>query len=159
MLIRHAESTTPRLTKRMERRLVSNARQGCEESARKLVDSHKDRLHAFVWRILRDNDEADEVCQDAFLRAFSSLDSFSTQYRFSTWLFTIGYRLCLNRLRRRKEMTGEVDFAGLRSSEPEAHEQLAEANDAGACAHAVLRLSRAQRASQPPSTGRITPCT
>lgn len=131
MLARRADNLPVRLTKRMERRLVSNARSGCEESARKLVEAHKDRLHAFVWRILRDTDESEEVCQEAFLRAFTSLDSFSTQYRFSTWLFTIGYRLCLNRIRRRKPMTGgDIDFTMVKSSEPEAPLKLAESEEA-----------------------------
>jgi len=55
--------------------------------------------------MVRDHHEADDVCQDAFLKAFSSLDSFSTEYRFSTWLFTIGYRICLNRMRRRRPLS------------------------------------------------------
>lgn len=151
MRARQSESATPRLTRRTERRLVAQARKGCEESARQLVDSHKDRLFAFVWRILRDHEESEDVCQEAFLRAFSALDSFSTQYRFSTWLFTIGYRLCLNHLRRRKEVTSELDFAALRSSEQEAPRLLAESEEARRLKNtiwdAVDKLSLPQRAA------------
>src|SRR5438132_1159445 len=113
MMVRQGDTAGARLSRRTERRLITQAQRGCEDSARVLVDSHKDRLMAFVWRILRDHDEAEEICQEAFLRAFSSLDSFSSEYRFSTWLFTIGYRLCLNHIRRRKSLTGEVDFSGV----------------------------------------------
>jgi RNA polymerase sigma-70 factor (ECF subfamily) len=131
--------------------LVSQAREGSEEAARRLVDSHKDRLFAFVWRILRNHEESEDICQEAFLRAFSSLDSFSTQYRFSTWLFTIGYRLCLNRLRRRKEVTIEVDFGALRSTEQDAPQQLAESEEARRLKNtiwdAVDQLSVPQRAA------------
>ena len=63
-----------KLTKRAERRLIADARKGCEDAARQLVAFHQDRLHAFVWRVLRDSDEADDACQEAFLRAFNSLD-------------------------------------------------------------------------------------
>jgi RNA polymerase sigma-70 factor (ECF subfamily) len=87
-------------------------------------------LFAFVWRILRDHDESEEICQEAFLRAFSSLESFSFEYRFSTWLFTIGYRLCLNHIRRRKSLTGEVDFASLASGETDVSDQMAESEEA-----------------------------
>ncbi len=45
------------------------------------------------------------------MRAFSALASFDFTYRFSTWLFTIGYRLCLNSARRRKDFSGDVDFS------------------------------------------------
>lgn len=130
MIARQAEHGTSRLTRRMEKRLVAQARSGCEDAARALVDAHKDRLFAFVWRILRNHEESEDVCQEAFLRAFNSLDSFLPQYRFSTWLFTIGYRLCLNQIRRRKLLTGEVDFAGIASDEQDVSDRLAESEEA-----------------------------
>jgi RNA polymerase sigma-70 factor (ECF subfamily) len=130
MIARRAESGTPRLTRRIEKRLVVQARGGDQEAARVLVDAHKDRLFAFVWRILRDHHESEEICQEAFLRAFSSLESFSAEYRFSTWLFTIGYRLCLNHIRRRKSLTGDVDFTGVASDEPDTFERIAESEEA-----------------------------
>jgi RNA polymerase sigma-70 factor, ECF subfamily len=104
------DASDVRLTPLRERTLIENARGGCAESARLLVEAHQDRLHAFVWRIVRNRQDAEEICQDAFLRAFQSLASFDFSYRFSTWLFTIGYRLCLNALRRRKDYTGDVDL-------------------------------------------------
>lgn len=151
MIARQADSGSGRLTRRAEKRLITQAREGCEEAARALVDSHKDRLFAFVWRILRDHEESEEICQEAFLRAFSSLDSFSPQYRFSTWLFTIGYRLCLNHLRRRKILTGEMDFAGMSSGERDVSDRLAESEEARRLKDeiwsAVDRLSVPQRAA------------
>lgn len=145
----HQGLTRP--TRRIEKRWVSQARAGSEEAARALVEAHQDRLYAFVWRILRDHHTAEEICQEAFLRAFRSLDSFSADYRFSTWLFTIAYRLCLNHIRRRKSMTGEVDFGTLPGSEPEADVQVAESEEARRLKDriwdAVDRLSVPQRAA------------
>lgn len=103
-------SSEGRLTQVRERRLIEHAQGGCAESARALIFAHQDRLHAFVWRMVRNTDDAEEICQDAFLRAFQSLDGFDFRYRFSTWLFTIGYRLCLNLIRRRRDYSGDVDF-------------------------------------------------
>jgi len=51
------------------------------------------------------------------LKAFSSLDSFSTEFRFRTWLLTIGYRVCLNRLRRRRFASGDAEILAI-SVEP-----------------------------------------
>jgi len=151
MFVRQAEAGAARLTRRTEKRLINQARAGSEEAARSLVESHKDRLFAFVWRVLRDHDEAEEICQEAFLRAFSSLDSFSSEYRFSTWLFTIAYRLCLNHIRRKKSLTGEVDFASLPSREMDVSQRLAESEEArrlkGMIWDAVDRLSVPQRAA------------
>ena len=152
MFARRRDTTEPsRLTRRAEKRLIDQARGGCEDSARRLVESHQDRLFAFVWRVVRHHHEAEEICQEAFLRAFGSLDSFSAEFRFSTWLFTIAYRLCLNQLRRRKSLTGEMDFGVLVSSEPDASERLAESEEARRLKDeiwgAVERLSVPQRAA------------
>lgn len=151
MILRQAENGVQRLTRRMERRLVSQARSGDEDAARRLVDSHKDRLFAFVWRILRDHEDSEEICQDAFLRAFSSLDSYLPEYRFSTWLFTIAYRLCLNQIRRKKPLTGEVDFSNLSASDDDVCVQLAESEEARRLKdkiwEAVDELSVQQRAA------------
>jgi RNA polymerase sigma-70 factor (ECF subfamily) len=140
-----------KLTRRSEKRLVEQARSGCEEASRALVESHQDRLFAFVWRILRDHHETEEICQEAFLRAFSALDSFSAEYRFSTWLFTIAYRLCLNQIRRRKSVTGEMDFATMASCEPDAADRVAESEEARRLKDeiwsAVDQLSVPQRAA------------
>ena len=148
MIGRQSQTDVPRLTRRSEKRLVADARGGCEDAARALVDAHQDRLFAFVWRILRNHEESEEICQEAFLRAFHSLDSFSSEYRFSTWLFTIGYRLCLNHLRRRKSLTGEVDFTSL---EPDVSDRLAESEEARRMKdciwEAVDRLTVPQRAA------------
>lgn len=97
----------------LEKLLVDRALAGDKAALRELIDQHKDRLFAFIWRMVRDHHDAEDICQDAFLKAFASLASFSSEYRFSTWLFTIAYRVCLNRIRRKRALTGDVDFATL----------------------------------------------
>ena len=109
-----AQEVDGRLTPLRERQLIKRAQRGCADSARELIEAHQDRLHAFVWRMVRNDHDAEEICQDAFLRAFDALDKFDFDYRFSTWLFTIGYRLCLNSMRRRKDYSGDVDFTVMR---------------------------------------------
>lgn len=112
------EASDERLTPLRERQLIESVQEGCAESAHALVVAYQDRLHAFVWRMVRDSHDAEEVCQEAFLRAFQALESFDFAYRFSTWLFTIGYRLCLNLLRRRKDYSGDVDFGTMSTRRP-----------------------------------------
>ncbi len=117
-----------RLTPLHEQRLIKDAQGGCQSSARELIAAHQDRLYAFIWRMIRNDHDAEEICQDAFLRAFQALDKFNFAYRFSTWLFTIGYRLCLNTMRRRKDYTGDVDFQTMRTNgRAEAPDDTAEA--------------------------------
>jgi RNA polymerase sigma-70 factor (ECF subfamily) len=151
MFAGNSEQGVAKLTRRMEKRLIHQARSGCEEAARALVEAHQDRLFAFVWRILRDHHESEEICQEAFLRAFSALDTFSAEFRFSTWLFTIAYRLCLNHIRRRKSLTGDLDFSAVPSSEPDTVDQVAESEEARRLKDeiwkAVDQLSVPQRAA------------
>lgn len=151
MVARRTEPGSERLTRRAERKLIARVRAGDAEAVRQLVDVHKDRLFAFVWRIIRDHHDAEEICQDAFMRAFSSLETFRPEYRFSTWLFTIGYRLCLNWIRRRHEVTGEVDLGVVRSGEPDPASGLAESEEARRLKdkiwEAVDQLSVPQRAA------------
>ena len=146
-----SEEGSERLSRRSEKKLIDRVRAGDQNSARQLVDAHKDRLFAFVWRIIRDHHDAEEICQDAFMRAFSSLETFRPEYRFSTWLFTIGYRLCLNWIRRKHAVTGEVDVTVLPSGLSDAADELAQSEDArrlkDAIWDAVDQLSVPQRAT------------
>jgi len=105
--------TAATASREQERILIGRAQSGDSPALRELVDGHSDRLFGFIFRMVRHHDDAEEICQDAFLKAFASLDSFRTEYRFSTWLFTIAYRVCLNHLRRKRPLTGEMDFNAL----------------------------------------------
>jgi RNA polymerase sigma-70 factor (ECF subfamily) len=139
------------LSKRKERRLITTAQNGCEDAARQLIEAHKERLFSFVWKILRDHHDAEEICQEAFLRAFSALDSFSQKYRFSTWLFTIAYRLCLNQLRRKPPLSGDVEFSAFDDGQEDASELIANSEEAQRLKkviwNSVDRLSVQQRAT------------
>lgn len=94
-----------------EKKLVARAQRGNADAFRDLVEAYKDRLFAFVWRIVRNHHEAEDLVQGAFVKAYESLDSYNSKYAFSTWLFTIAYRLCLNRMRKKKALSGETDFS------------------------------------------------
>jgi RNA polymerase sigma-70 factor (ECF subfamily) len=133
-----------------EAELIARARNRDRGALRELIDGHKDRLYAFIWRMARDHHDAEDICQEAFLKAFASLDSFSSEYRFSTWLFTIGYRVCLNQLRRRKTTVRELDLGALPIG-VESAPSIAESEDAARIREliwtAVDRLTPAQRAT------------
>lgn len=113
-----------------EIRLVRRAKRGHADALRTLVDSYKDRLFAFIWRMVRDHHEAEDIAQAAFVKAYEALDSYSERYAFSTWLFTIAYRLCLNHLRKRKPYSGEVDFTRIGTDEADAPQRLASTEEA-----------------------------
>jgi RNA polymerase sigma-70 factor, ECF subfamily len=113
-----------------EIRLIARVRQGHADAFRELVEAYQERLAAFVWRMVRNHHEAEDLCQAAFVKAYQSLDSYSSNYAFSTWLFTIAYRLCLNHLRKKKAISGETDFSYIGNGEADAAHSLANSEEA-----------------------------
>lgn len=114
-----------------EAAVVRRALRGDRLATRQLVDAHKDRLFAFIRRMIRNHHDAEEICQEAFLKAFASLDSYRSEFRFSTWLFTIGYRVCLNWMRRKRALTGDLDLGALAPSVDDAESLTLESEAVG----------------------------
>jgi len=144
-----AADDTP--ARQRESALIRRAQQRDAAAMRELVDAHKDRLFAFVWRMVRHHHDAEEFCQDAFLKAFANLNTFDTRYRFSTWLFTIAYRLTLNQIRRKRPAPSEMDFSVIADPEESAETRSASSEEArrlqATIWQAVDRLSPPQRAA------------
>ncbi|CAM1340609.1 RNA polymerase sigma factor [Tenacibaculum amylolyticum] len=67
-----------------------------------LVERYKDMVYSLAYKMLKSREEAEEVSQDTFIKAFKSLQSFKGDSKFSTWLYKIGYRNCLDALKKRK---------------------------------------------------------
>jgi RNA polymerase sigma-70 factor (ECF subfamily) len=118
------------MTRAEEIRLIARAKRGHADAFRELVEAYQERLFAFVWRMLRNHHETEDVCQAAFVKAYESLDSYSSNYAFSTWLFTIAYRLCLNGLRKKRAVSGEMDFSHVGNGEPDVAILLANSEEA-----------------------------
>lgn len=86
--------------------LVDFARQGDEAAMRTIVQRHNRRLYRTARAILRDDSEAEDVVQEAYLRAFAGLDGFRGEASLSTWLTRIALNEALGRLRRRRPTSG-----------------------------------------------------
>jgi RNA polymerase sigma-70 factor (ECF subfamily) len=84
-----------------EATLVESARGGDRAAFEELVRRHADRLYAVVLRFVADADEAQEVTQEAFLRAWRSIGRFERRSRFFTWLYRIGINEAKRRAARR----------------------------------------------------------
>ncbi len=82
--------------------LVALAQTGDQVAFGELVHRHLDRAHAVAYRILRDREDARDVVQDSFLRAWKALPAFEGRAQFGTWLVRIITNLALNRAQRDK---------------------------------------------------------
>ncbi|MBD3291662.1 MAG: sigma-70 family RNA polymerase sigma factor [Armatimonadia bacterium] len=90
------------LTQREIEMLVERARQGDRAAFGQLVDEYKDKIYNYVARMLNDPYEAEDVTQEAFLRAYRSLPRFRGASSFHTWLYRIASNLAIDVVRKRK---------------------------------------------------------
>ena len=113
-----------------DREIVDSVRAGNPRSYAMLVDRHKDRAMTLAVRLIRSREEAEEIVQDAFLRAYRNLDQFRGEAKFSTWFYRILYNLCMTRVARRRGnlVTLEVD-AGKMADSAVAGEEMISALD------------------------------
>lgn len=81
--------------------LVGRAQAGDRLAFEELVRRHADRLNAVVLRLVDDRDEAQEVTQEAFLRAWRGIAAFKGEAQFFTWLYRIGVNEARRRAQRR----------------------------------------------------------
>src|SRR3954452_18419890 len=81
---------------------VSRARDGDAEAFRLLVERHSRAIFRVAWRMTGNQHDADDVVQEAFLRAYRQLDAFEERANFSTWLHRIAVNCALDLLRARK---------------------------------------------------------
>jgi RNA polymerase sigma-70 factor (ECF subfamily) len=84
-----------------ERLKIRAAQEGDMGAFEWLVRQHEERLFGFCCRWLRCVEDAREVCQDAFVRAWQALPEFECRATFSTWLYQIALNLCRDRAKAR----------------------------------------------------------
>jgi RNA polymerase sigma-70 factor (ECF subfamily) len=70
-----------------------------------IVDYHKNKIFNLAFRICGNREDAEEVSQDSFLKAYRSIREFRMKSSFSTWLFRIVYNTAISKIRSRKERT------------------------------------------------------
>lgn len=67
-----------------------------------LVEKHKNLVFSIVIKVLDSREDAEEIAQDAFLKAYQSLGSFEKKSKFSTWLYRIAYNAAISKARKKK---------------------------------------------------------
>ena len=101
-----------------DRELTGAARAGSTKAFDKIVAAHQDRVFALAFRMLGDRDEAADVQQETFVRAWRSLDKFRRESSVATWLHRICVNLCLSRRRKRDwKANVELEEAALPSED------------------------------------------
>ena len=96
--------------------LVARSQSGDVESFNELILRWERPIYALAYRVIGREEDARDVCQEAFLRAFRALPGFKGQAKFSSWLYRITLNLCRDWIRRQRrapvsQMPEDVDVA------------------------------------------------
>ncbi|MGB4844666.1 MAG: sigma-70 family RNA polymerase sigma factor [Ferruginibacter sp.] len=67
-----------------------------------LADQYKGMVFSLTLKMLKNREEAEEAAQDSFIKVYRSLAKYKGESKFSTWLYTITYNTCLDRIRKNK---------------------------------------------------------
>lgn len=136
---------------RSDEELVEACQAGEASAFDVLVARWEDKIRGAAYRFLGSEEEAKDVAQEAFLKAYRALGGFKREARFSSWLYQIATNLCRDRLRRRRTRAAvsleELEETGpvIVETRPGAHEQLQQLDLARLVRRAVHALPEEQR--------------
>lgn len=89
---------------------IDRIKQGDLAAFSKLVDKHKDMVYAVALKLLGNPADAEDIAQESFIKAYQQMGSFKQESKFSTWLYTITYRMALYHIRKNRIDVRYMDF-------------------------------------------------
>ncbi|MDD5433604.1 MAG: RNA polymerase sigma factor [Candidatus Pacebacteria bacterium] len=87
-----------------DEQLAGLTQQGNVEAFGFLVKKYQDRMQRYIKRIIQGHEEANDISQNVFLKAFENIQGFNTKQRFSPWIYRIAHNETVNYLRKKKPL-------------------------------------------------------
>src|SRR5512140_1741579 len=133
--------------------LVARSMRGDADSFNQLIVRWERPIYALAYRVIGREEDARDVCQETFLRAFRGIAAFKGQAKFSSWLYRIALNLCRDWMRRERraplvqppEGLDPMDLAAERGPVESIEELVSRQDLSRAVAKAMLVLSEEQR--------------
>jgi RNA polymerase sigma-70 factor (ECF subfamily) len=129
-----------------ERELVRACQRGDREAFDRLVERYQRDVYRLCYRYVNGHEDANDLAQDAFLKAWRAVGRFRGDSAFSTWLYRIAVNACLNRRALRRPLTQELS-EGLADPRRGADGDVESEDEARRVREAVTRLPDKQRAT------------
>lgn len=99
----------PSASSEQDRALVTEALEGGQDAYQQLMQKYQEPIRRHVYRMIRDKAMVDDLVQESFIKAFTSLNSYSSDFAFSTWLYKIATNHTIDYLRKKKLSTFSID--------------------------------------------------
>lgn len=88
---------------------LEQAMKGDKVAFGKIVEAYQTPVYNLAYRMLNNPGEAEEAAQEAFVRAYTRLESYDPAHKFSTWLLSITSNFCIDQLRKRRALLLSID--------------------------------------------------
>jgi len=100
-----------------ENSVIEGCLRGDPEACRRLVEDFAGLVMAAALNVLGNREDAEDVCQETFIKVFSRLESYDPERPFRTWLLTIAYRRSLDMIRKKRRFRQFASRAGFELAE------------------------------------------
>jgi len=106
-----------------------------------IVEKYQDIVFSIALKVLRNRDDAEEMAQESFIKAYKSIHTFKGNAKFSTWLYRITYNTCISEIRKRKMHFSSTEEIEIRDETQEINmDGIPEENRAKAIKEAMNQL-------------------
>lgn len=92
-----------------DRSLVAAAQKGDQAAFETLLKKYRKSVYYMLLKMVKNADDAEDLTQEAFAKAFNSINKFDSKYAFSTWLFRIATNNCIDYIRKKRVQTVSID--------------------------------------------------
>ncbi len=92
-----------------DKKIITQIKKGDISAYASLVNRYQNMAFTLALSITKNKEDAEEVAQDAFVKAYKKLDTFKGKSKFSTWLYQIIYRTALSKIRNKKDIWVSTD--------------------------------------------------
>jgi len=94
-----------------DQQVVVFAQEGREDAYRELIKRYERPVYSLIYRMVRDNETAEDLSQETFIKVLNNIDRYRPEFKFSSWLFKIANNITIDHLRRRQLDTISIEGA------------------------------------------------
>ena len=100
---------TPHIASLSDQAVVALAKEGREPAYRELLARYERPVFTLIFRMVRDRELAEDLSQETFVKVLNNIDRYSTDFKFSSWLFKIANNVTIDHLRKRHLETVSIE--------------------------------------------------